>query len=112
MNFDEVIDSMPKHIFRMGHTLQIRDAVHFRNEGDLVSVGAGAGLGKWIPTITYESNDAKKSWISYIKESDTALNIHGIWSFFTCRRAVKKSQTPSYDLVSKKSLMAYSHSFE
>jgi hypothetical protein len=112
VNFDEVIDSMPKHIFRMGHTLQIRDAVHFRNEGDLVSVGAGAGLGKWIPTITYESNDAKKSWISYIKESDTALNIHGIWSFFTCRRAVKKSQTPSYDLVSKKSLMAYSHSFE
>lgn len=112
VNFDEVIESMPQHIFRVGHTLQIRDAIHFRNEGDFVSVGAGYGLGKWIPTITYESSDVKKTWISYIKESDTAANIHGIWSFYTCRRGTKQSQTPSYDLEHKRYLTTYSHSFE
>ena len=112
VNFDEVIESMPRHIFRVGHTLKILDAVHFRNEGDLVSVGAGAGLGKWIPTITYESNDAKKSWLSYIKESETAANIHGIWSFYTCRRGIKKAQTPSYDIEKNKYVTSHSHSFE
>lgn len=105
-NFEDVIEEMKSSSPSSFSTdengnMRLDNAIHYRNEGDLISVGsgtsAGGGFGNWVPTVTYAVPSAARGYLWWFKEADTAANIHGHWTFYKCPRTIKSVSSPYFN---------------
>jgi hypothetical protein len=111
-NYEDVISELrtnTPHVFSVtGDIVRLDHAIHYRNEGDLISVGSGAGagggLGNWVNTISYSVPTSARGYLWLFKEADTAANIHGHWTFYRCERTARTVLCPYFNSKSGKFL--------
>ena len=104
-NFEDVLSTLrtknPQVFTSSGDIVRLDNAIHYRNEGDFISVGSGAGagggFGNWVNTLTYSVPVSARGYLWLFKEADTAANIHGHWTFYKCERSLRQVVCPYFN---------------